>query len=135
MYSVVNHSYDSNYIAELREIRYTISLMTKIYDSPSLPNQVDMWRGEISNPLNQSNTIFIALHYPPIKGSEYNTGYFDKFVPIASLPEQCRELARTALELTCIVELNEDRSRVLSVKKYNFVESPSTLDTKLFKSE
>ena len=100
--------------------------MAKIYDAPSLPHHIDLWRGEVTNPLNQSDTVFIALHYPPNKDSEYDTGYFDKFVPIASLPEYCRGLARTALELTCIVELSEDRSRVVSVRKYNFVTSSST---------
>ena len=109
--------------------------MTKIYDAPSLPHHIDLWRGELSNPLNQSDTVFITLHYPPNKDSEYDTGYFDKFVPIASLPEYSRGLARTAFELTCIVELSEDRSRVLSVQKYNFVTSSSTASLELPKTE
>jgi len=100
--------------------------MAKIYDAPSLPHHIDLWRGEVTNPLNQSDTVFIALRYPPNNDSEYHTGYFDKFVPIASLPEHCRELARTALEVTCVVELSEDRSRIVSVKKYNFTTLSST---------
>lgn len=95
--------------------------MTKIYDTPSLPNRIDVWRGEVSNPLNQTDTIFISLHYPPNKNSAYDTGYFDKFVPITSLPLLQQKLARTAVEVVCVIELNEDRSRVLSIKKYNFV--------------
>ena len=94
--------------------------MSKKYNTLPVPDQISEWRGEVSNPLNQSDTIFIALHYPPNRDSAYDTGYFDKFVPIASLPDDQQLLARTALEVTCTLELSEDRSRVVSVKKYDF---------------